>query len=147
MFQYRKNKKIKNASPCECYGIKFKSKLELYCYKYFRENGIRLKYEQNKVVLMEGFSPVCNLYIPNSNRDIELSTKKIVHITYDCDFYLEYNDKKIYIESKGLPTDSYKIKKKLFLKQINVVNSYFFEPHNQEQIRQCYQIIKKIINN
>jgi len=146
MFQH-KNKKIKNATACEYDGIKFKSKLELYCYKYFKENGIDLKYEQNKIVLMEGFTPECNLYIPNKERNIELFKNRIINITYDCDFYLEHDNKKIYIESKGLPTDSYKIKKKLFLKQINTTNSYFFEPHNQEQIRQCYQIIKKIINN
>ena len=35
-----KNTKVRNATPTEYDGIKFKSKLEAYCYKQLKENSI-----------------------------------------------------------------------------------------------------------
>ena len=40
-----KNKKISNATELEYEGIKFRSKLEVYCYKRLKEEGLSFKYE------------------------------------------------------------------------------------------------------
>ena len=49
------NKKVKNATPLEFDGIKFKSKLEVYCYELLKKNSIHAEYEENKFQILEPF--------------------------------------------------------------------------------------------
>ena len=50
------NKKVKNATPLDYDGVSFKSKLEMYCYKLFKENNIPVEYEKVKFQILEPFS-------------------------------------------------------------------------------------------
>lgn len=86
-------------------GITFDSQLEM---KYYRdmllpkvESGEIIYYElQKKYILQEGF---------------ERNGKKVLPITYVADFYLEYSDGHTeVIDTKGMPDNVAKIKRKLF---------------------------------
>lgn len=82
----KKNKKIKNATPHEHDGIKFRSKLEVFTYTEFIKNGIKLDYEPMAFELIPSFV---------------FNGKKIRPMTYTPDFL--HND--FVIECKGFGND------------------------------------------
>lgn len=149
------NKKVKNAHSIIIDNIKFKSKLEGYCYQKFKEAGIILRYESVKIPLMKGFLPdKIRIFAPKKAKKGGYSflsyKNKIRDITYTPDFVVEYGNIYFFIETKGKPNDSYPIKKKLFLKycqEILVKNLkktiVFMEPHNQKQVDECIEIVLK----
>lgn len=145
------NKKVKNATAVEYEGIKFKSKLEMYFYKYSKEQGIEFEYEKLKTILFVGDKLECYVYLPDKSKNISLDTSKLRDITYTPDFhtYLKNGCNEtclVVVECKGKENDAFPLKKKMFLTIMNHKwgqNFYFFEPHNQSQIRQCLEIIKK----
>ena len=147
------NKKVRNATACEYNGIKFKSRLERTVYKIGVEQyKFPLEYESLKTVLFVGSKLECYVYQPNRLRQLVLDTTKLRDITYSPDFHFFKKSKLketclIVIEAKGLKTDAYSLKKKMFLSLKNAEwgqNFYFFEPHNILQIKQCFEIIKTI---
>jgi hypothetical protein len=146
------NQKVRNAQKVEFSGIHFQSKLEVYCYKYAKELGYDIKYESMKTILFEGIKLDGYLYQPGKDKNMFLDTKKLVNTTYSPDFYIEKQNKcgdaiLIIIETKGLKTAVYNIKKKVFLKLMNEKwgqSFYFFEPHTQINIRQTFDIIKTL---
>lgn len=148
------NKKVRNASECTYNGMKFRSKLELYCYKYFLDNKLKLEYEANTYVVLPGFETNVDVYLPVKKRNSKvtelcLKTRRILPITYTPDFTLQVNNKLFFIETKGKPNDVYPLKRKLFLNYLRNLNHkcWFFEPHNQQQVRDTYDIIKNILND
>lgn len=141
------NKKVRNATLCEYDGIKFKSKLELFCYRKLKEIVLDPGYESWKEVLMDGFYPeLTTIYEPNGDKDLVLNGKKVRDITYTPDFFFEINGKAVFIDTKGRANDAYPLKKKMFLKNNERSNIpvFFFEPHNQRQVLQCIEIIKNL---
>lgn len=123
----KKNEKVKNATPTEYDGIKFRSKLEVYTYKKLREAQIDAKYEQHRFELLPAF--------------VALSGKKYRAITYLPDF-VGYD---FIIECKGYPNDSWPLRKKLFeyalLLQDRKYN--FYEVHTQKEVDALVQNLKK----
>ena len=112
------NRKIRNATPVEYKGIKFRSKLEKSCYDILEKSGIEFKYEPFEVELIPAFS-----YLGKHMRAW----------TYTPDFVVFHN---IIIEIKGFPNDVWGYKKKMILKWI-VDNNYqyeFYEVRNQKQL-------------
>ena len=102
------NKKVKNASITEYNGIKFRSKLEKEVAKTLDDLNIKYEYENKKFIL-----------IPSFRYENEL----IRQISYTPDFIIG----NLIIECKGFPTDSWKIKRKLFLNYlVNKENNYIF---------------------
>ena len=145
------NKKVKNAKPCFYNNIQFKSRLEMYCYKYFLNKGVKLQYEPIQYTIVDGFKPNTKIYTPSNRKGkkvLKLNTSKIRPITYTPDFVLETPSTLVFIETKGRPNDVYPLKKKLFLRIIDTMpmkmkkQCWFFEPHNQSQIEETYNIIK-----
>lgn len=149
------NKKVKNASACTYNNIQFKSKLELYCYKYFRSKKMSLQYEARTYVILPKFETAVKIYLPVKKRnskstELKLKTNKILPVTYTPDFTLQCDDKIFFIETKGKPNDVYPLKRKLFLNMLSKNMDkpcWFFEPHNQQQVRDTYDIILNIIDN
>lgn len=151
-----KNKKILNAQPCVYENITFKSKLERYCYQYFKEHHLPIEYEPGTIKLVPGFCAKTKIWLPVKNKKtkkINLVEKRsnILPITYTPDFVLTLDNVIIYIETKGKPNDVYPLKRKLFLKWLeNMYPQYkcwFFEPHTQQQVRETYDIILNTIIN
>ena len=133
------NKKVKNSTPLVYNGIKFRSKLEVFCYKKLEEENISSQYEQNKYNLMDKFTF-------NGEEYPDVKTKIIQPITYTPDFVIRDN---IIIECKGFKTDIFPIKWKLFKKHLNskgFSNIYLFLPKNQKQVLESIERIKQILN-
>lgn len=122
------NKKVRNATPIEIDGIKFKSKLEGYVYKKLKEYNIFAEYEPIKFILIPSFY---------------FLGKKIRPITYTPDFV----GNNFIIEAKGRPNETFPLKWKLFLYKLyyeNLTNKYqLFIVHNHKEVDEC---INKILN-
>lgn len=147
-----KNKKVKNATPMSYEGIEFKSRLEVTAYKVFKEAGFNIQYEPCKYVLWRGFKPTIPFYnrkkaSKKSNiTGLKLDNKKLLDTTYTPDFQFRYKGYLIIIEAKGLETNEFLIKKKLFRRYLedNIPNSIFFEVFSKTHIQQALEIIKNL---
>lgn len=140
------NKKVRNATVVEYSGIKFKSKMEVSVYKTLIANGFKPEYESKKFVLVKGFKPTVQFYIPNKNKELMCVTKKVIDVTYTPDFIIYVDEVLIVIEVKGQPNDIYPLKRKLFVKYMEESNvpMMFFEIHNMKQLYKVIETIKKI---
>ena len=103
--------KVKNATAVDAYGIHFRSKLELYTYEAFMKAGIPVKYEPKHFTLLPKF---------------EFMGEKIRPITYLPDFI----GKGFVVECKGLITDSFPLRYKLF--------KYYLHKHRSKM--KCYLV-------
>ena len=146
------NKKIKNATPTEYNGIKFKSITEVMVYKTLLQEGFEPHYEPSKYPIWRGFKPQVPCYKPNKLGELELQTKKIIDITYTPDFLFMAPDNKtvIIFEVKGLDNDTYPIKEKMFrlylenLLEKSNQPTMFFKIKNKKQCLEAIKIIKNI---
>lgn len=114
----KKEGKVRNATPTEYDGIKFRSKLEMYTYKKLREARINADYEQHRFELLPAF--------------VALSGKKYRAMTYLPDFV----GKDFIIECKGYGNDAWPLRKKLFeyaLVRDNLKYD-FYEVHTQKEV-------------
>lgn len=139
------NKKIKNATPKEFAGIKFKSIEEVRTYKTLLSAGFNPEYEKRKFILWEGFKPTVPFYTKvRESSSLSLNSTKLINITYTPDFTFEYNGVLIIIEVKGFENDVFPVKKKLFR---GVLEKYpgkvlFFEVYTKRQTLEAIEIIK-----
>lgn len=123
----KKEGKVKNATPTEYNGIKFRSKLEVYTYKKLREARISVDYEQHRFELLPAF--------------VALSGKKYRAMTYLPDFV----GKDFIIECKGFPNDSWPLRKKLFEYALvrDKLKYNFYEVHTQKEVDALVLNLKK----
>lgn len=123
------NKKVKNATPMEEDGIKFKSKLELFTYRKLKESKIKAAYEKNRYTLLEKF---------------EYNDEKVRAMTFTPDFVGE----NFIIECKGNMNDAFPLRWKLFksyLRNIYGENGpKLYLPRNQKQV---LEVIQEILDN
>lgn len=122
----KKTGKVKNATPTEYDGIKFRSKLEVYTYKKLREAHIDADYEQHRFELLPAF--------------IALSGKKYRAMTYLPDFV----GKDFIIECKGLMGDSFPLRWKIFKYTLMKQNSNYklYLVRNQKQVDELIERLK-----
>jgi len=78
-------------------GIKFDSRLELYCYELLKESSIDFEF-QKRLELVPKF---------------RYNKENIRAITMIIDFVINVDGKYIYVDTKGLPTEVSKIKYKM----------------------------------
>lgn len=151
------NKKIKGAKSHIYNGVKFRSALEVGCYKLLEQSGLDFTYESERVVLFEGLHlEKTKLYAPKKDYKkkgkfgmyMEDITKKVLNMTYTPDFIIIKGEYKIYFDAKGFGNDTYPIKKKIFLKELEMREDgykyIFMEPHNQRQMKQGIEIINEL---
>lgn len=128
-------------------GINFSSRLEGTMYKLLKENNINFKYESESYTLSDSF-------IFNNNYHARLSSgkgdyinrgfKKVNDMSYKPDFVIRHNDYYAIIETKGLPTEPYNMRMKLFkamLNQQNIKCDIYVPQTNLE----CVETIKLIL--
>lgn len=118
--------KVRNATPNIYDGIKFRSKLETYTYKKLKEAGIDAEYESTHFELIPKF---------------EYNGEKVRAMTYLPDFV----GKNFIIECKGLVTDSFPLRWKIFkyyLKQENKDYKLFLV-RNQRQVDEMVNELSK----
>lgn len=118
--------KVRNATPNIYDGIKFRSKLETYTYKKLKKAGIDAEYESTHFELIPKF---------------EYNGEKVRAMTYLPDFV----GKNFIIECKGLVTDSFPLRWKIFkyyLKQENKDYKLFLV-RNQKQVDEMVNELSK----
>lgn len=120
----KKEGKVKNATPTQLDGIKFRSKLEAYTYKKLKEANIYAEYEQYRYMLLPSFI---------------FENKTVRAITYLPDFV----GSNFIIECKGFPNEAWPLREKLFKYYItnNMPNYSFYLVRNQKQVD---ELIKKL---
>lgn len=123
----RKNGKIRNSTPNEFDGIKFRSKLETYTYKKLKEAKINAEYEKHKFELLPAFN---------------FHGKKVRAITYLPDFV----GKNFIIECKGFPNDAFPLKEKLFKYLLVDIlpDSMYYVVHTQKQVDELINELKNL---
>lgn len=142
------NRKVIGATESVADGIKFKSKWECRVYQELKEAGLNPIYEGVKISLQDTFEPKVPFYTRINSKKrapgFKVDNYKVKAITYSPDFKVVYNDKIYFIEAKGLKTDSYTIKVKLFRKwlETNAPDAVAFEVYSIKNIRDTINIIK-----
>ena len=121
----KKEGKVKNATPTQLDGIKFRSKLEAYTYTKLKEAKIPIEYEKHRYMLLPSFI---------------FENKTIRAITYLPDFV----GSNFIIECKGYPNDSWALREKLFKYYLvnNLPNYKFYIVHNQKEVDQLIKELK-----
>ena len=141
------NRRIRNATPTEYNGIKFKSLIEVMVYKTLLQQGFEPQYEPITYVIWSGFRPTIPFYTRNEKTKQQiLNLRKLVDVTYTPDFYIEYKGLKIIIEAKGFENDVWPYKFKMFrhlLEQQPDKDKYLiFEIFTKKQLFEAIEIIK-----
>lgn len=129
-------------------GIQFDSGLEAHMYKLLKKNGIPVKYEGEKYVLIEGFMFDSSSYekTPKKNYLHDRGQKKALPITYTPDFIDTEYPPRFVIECKGNPNERFPMVWKLFKRYIHLKgwNTDLYMPRNQSD---CEAVIVKIIDS
>lgn len=117
--------KVKNATPTQYNGIKFRSKLEVYTYKKLKEAKIQAEYEPIHFELIPKF---------------EYQGEKVRAMTYLPDFV----GKDFIIECKGLMGDSFPLRWKIFKYTLMKQNSNYklYLVRNQKQVDELIEKLK-----
>lgn len=120
----KKEGKVKNATPTQLDGIKFRSKLEAYTYKKLKEAKVYAEYESTHFELIPKF---------------EYQGEKVRAMTYLPDFV----GKDFIIECKGLMGDSFPLRWKIFKYILMKQNSNYklYLVRNQKQVD---ELVKKL---
>ena len=96
----KSNGRVRNVTKVDKYGLHFRSKLECYTYEAFTKAGIAVKYEPKHFTLLNKFET--------------LQGEKVRAITYLPDFIGKYKNKSFVVECKGMITESFPLRWKLF---------------------------------
>ena len=117
--------KVRNATPNEYNGIKFRSKLETYTYKKLKESKIKAEYETHRYELLPAFT---------------FNNKKYRAMTYLPDFV----GNGFVIECKGFPNEDWPLREKLFNFYLyqHEPNTKFYVVHTQKQVDELIDILK-----
>jgi CRISPR/Cas system CMR-associated protein Cmr3 (group 5 of RAMP superfamily) len=118
--------KVRNATPNIFDGIEFRSKLETYCYQQLKNNNIDARYESTRFEILPAF-----IY----------NDEHIRPMTYMPDFI----GKGFIIECKGLVSDSFPLRYKLFKHFLYTENLNYklYLPRNRKQVD---EVIQQILN-
>lgn len=136
------NKKIKNAVKNNSLGINFKSKLEASLYKCLIEKGFKPVYEGRTFTFVDKLRPSVPFY-NRVNKVFGLDMKPLRPITYTPDFTFEHNGMLVIIEVKGFENDVYPVKKNLFRRHLETLNSpsIYFEIRTKKELLEAIKII------
>lgn len=136
--------KIRNATPLVLDGIRFRSKLEAYCYEKLKEANLDFKYEEERFVVLPGFN-----YENKSYEIVKKGGEKIYDDAYPYVRPISYTpdftnlEEGWIIECKGFPNDSFPVRWKLFKKYItdNNLNYDLYVPRNRKQVDKTIKLI------
>ena len=143
------NKKVRNAKTYIYNGIKFRSGLEVFCYKVLVENNIDAVYESKHLVILDKFECGYESYEASGNgsgKILSPASKTIRQITYNPDFMSKDGDvigEEFIIECKGYKNDAFPNKLKLIKKHLTdrKYKGTYYMPRNQKQVRQVVELI------
>ena len=143
----KRNKKVRNATPTSKEGIKFRSRLEAYCYEQLVQAGLEFQYEEYKFTIVDKYTYEHDSYeqlIQKGKRGkvLKLASPNIRAITYTPDF-VSFKHKFV-IETKGFANESFPLRWKLFKKYLsdNNIDLKLYVPRNQKQVNEVINLIK-----
>lgn len=115
-------------------GIEFKSRLEVYCYKKLKENGLEANYE---IISFEILPPI---YFEYNDK----KTKTIRSMSYTPDFVGD----NFIIECKGFASESFPLRWKVFKHYLhnNNMKYYLFMPRKQSDVDKTIKEILELKN-
>ena len=149
-----KASKVKNVIPASYNGVANKSSLEAYCAKALTEAGLPVNYETWKVVLHEKLLSQVESWEPKTTKNKEAGIKvrtfspvsqALRQSVYTPDFV--DLDAGWIIETKGLRTEAFNLRYRLFKKWLHDNNMHhlkLFMPGNHNEIQ---QVIAHILSN
>lgn len=137
------NKKVRNATPKEVDGIKFKSTLEADMYEKFKELGIDVKYEEKTFTLLDSFrSP--QIFYNRSSKGFKADFRPVRQITHTPDFtYYNESGVLVIIEAKGYENDSYPTKRSFLRNLIALSDCMYFEVRTLKELEIAVKRAKK----
>jgi hypothetical protein len=139
----RKSRSIKS----EYDGIKFDSRLEVYCYKALKEANITFEYTPTVYTLVPAFKFIGVSYEADkrTGKTLVPKSENLQSIKYTPDFV----GKDWIIETKGAQTDVFNMRFKLFKKYLtdNKIETTLYMPKNHLQVDQVIKLILKKIED
>lgn len=143
MFKKKKSPVKKVKKFIEYDGHKFRSGLEISCYKLLKEANIDFGYESKTFLLQEAFTFPHETYEKVGKKGMFLKfSPKIRKIEHTPDF----SGKNWVIETKGFIRASNANIIKMFKKHIldNNLNLNYYMAYNIADIKECIKLIKKL---
>lgn len=147
----KRAKRQTNANPKVYKGIKFRSELEVYMFKLLGASKIPFAYEEQKFVIIEGFTSPNKSYERFLNGKGEFkdrgSGKKYANMVYTPDFTPpkgEPLDWVIEVKGRAMPDFSrtWKLFKKVLLK--HNPDAVLFMPRTQGECRETMNLIQEM---
>lgn len=142
------NKKIIGATENVLDGIEFKSKLESRVFKELVKLGYNPEYEPFSSTLLDGFvpnKPWLSDGVPQLTKDGIPS--RIRRWDYTPDFLVTKGMNNLIIECKGYSNDLHPYKRKMFLKNIDLVpNWHYCEVNTLKGLRKTMEWFENLIS-
>jgi len=119
-------------------GIRFKSKLETYCYKWLLKSKLKFKYEPTTFVIQDKEKVPFDIHTSTNKKGMHKRSNTVSSISYTPDFVI-YNGDDIVaiIETKGRRNESFPLRIKMFFKYAkgNIPTlKYYFEPSSEKDV-------------
>jgi hypothetical protein len=145
-FRKKPDRRLIKSKAMTIDGINFKSRLEGYMYKLLKENKINFIYEGESFELSPSFVFDNDYFARLSSGKgdfINRGHKKINNMSYKPDFVVNHNGYYAIVETKGLPTEPFNMRMKLFKSTLNQSNTKcdIFVPQTQTECLKTMQII------
>jgi hypothetical protein len=145
-FRKKPDRRLIKSKAMTIDGINFKSRLEGYMYKLLKENKINFIYEGESFELSPSFVFDNDYFARLSSGKgdfINRGHKKINNMSYKPDFVINHNGYYAIVETKGLPTEPFNMRMKLFKSTLNQSNTKcdIFVPQTQTECLKTMQII------
>lgn len=150
----KKKSKVKNVTPKQYAGVQYKSSLEAFCAQALTEAGLPVNYETWKVVLHDKLISRVESWEPKTTKNKEAGIKvrtfapvsqTLRQSVYTPDFV--DLDAGWIIETKGLRTEAFNLRYRLFKKWLadnNLHHLRLYMPGNHNEIQ---QVITHILSN
>jgi hypothetical protein len=145
-FRKKPDRRLIKSKAMTIDGINFKSRLEGYMYKLLKENKINFKYEDESFELLSSFVFNNDYFarLASGKGDfINRGHKKINNMSYKPDFVINHKGYYAIVETKGLPTEPFNMRMKLFKSTLNQSNTEcdIFVPQTQTECLKTMEII------
>ena len=119
--------------------IKFRSRLEEFCYDELKNANLAFKYEPFRLVLIPGFRYE-GFALERVGKKFKDAWKKQQDVVYIPDFV----GPDWIIETKGFERPLSKLKWKLFKSYLllNKLDYDLYKPHSRKEVKECIKLIK-----
>lgn len=145
-FRKKPDRRLIKSKAITIDGINFKSRLEGFMYNLLKENKINFIYEGESFELSPSFVFDNDYFarLASGKGDfINRGHKRVNHMSYKPDFVINHKGYYAIVETKGLPTEPFNMRMKLFKSTLNQLNTKcdIFVPQTQTECLKTMEII------